>query len=300
LATVANRMADWETLSYCLLCNSERIQAADVEYNLYRCEACGYVFDNPRPTLEALVSFYSKPGKYDSWVVAEAARERLWKRRLKKLVPYRTPGNLLDIGTGIGQFLHLARQFFREVHGTEVSQSAVRVAKEKYALDIFHGTVEELDLTDSSFDNVTLFHVLEHVPDPSALVQRCSRLLKDQGTLVVAVPNDVLAWTSLLKKLGKKVGIAPFEKFSPVLGISKAGTSREIHLSHFTPSVLRRLLQAQGFSIVVESIDPYYVAGGLKLFLHSLYHYLHRGLFGILGVNRYDTIFMIARKRASV
>jgi ubiquinone/menaquinone biosynthesis C-methylase UbiE len=300
VAAVATQMAGLETLSHCLLCNSERIQAADPEYNLCRCEACGYTFDNPRPTLEALVSFYSKPGKYDSWLAEEAARERLWKRRLKELLPYRTPGNLLDIGTGIGQFLQLAMPYFDQVLGTEVSESAVRVAKEKYKLNISRGTVDELDLAEDSFDNITLFHVLEHVPDPSALIQKCGRLLKGKGTLIIAVPNDVLAWTSLLKKLGKRLGLPAFDKFSPVLGISKAGTSREIHLSHFTPTVLRQLLQAQGFSILAESIDPYYVASGLTLFLHSFYYSLHRVLFSFIGANRYDTIFMIARKRAPI
>lgn len=289
-----------ELVSLCNMCHSDLLQEVDAEWNLCRCRGCGFVFDSPRPSLKELVDFYSQVGKYDTWLQQSGEREQLWKRRLKKLLPHHTPGNLLDVGTGIGQFLHIARPFFSDVYGTEVSRSAVRVAQEKYALDIFHGTVEELDLADNSFDNITLFHVLEHVPDPSALVHRCSSLLKDKGTLFIAVPNDVLAWTSLLKKFGKHMGLAPFAKFSPVLGISKAGTSREIHLSHFTPSVLRQLLHAHGLSILAESIDPYYAAAGMKLFLHSLYYFFHRGLFGLLGANRYDTIFMIARKQASV
>jgi ubiquinone/menaquinone biosynthesis C-methylase UbiE len=286
-----------ELVSFCSVCHSDLLLKIDANWNFCRCRGCGFVFDSPRPSPGEIVAFYSQAGKYDSWLDEEAGRERLWKRRLQKLLPHSTPGSLLDIGTGIGQFLHVARPFFREVHGTEVSASAVRVAKEKYGLDILHGAVDQLPLAPNSFDNISLFHVLEHVPDPGDLIETCRSLLRQQGTLFIAVPNDVLAWTSSLKKFGKKLGFAPFEKFSPALGIPKAGSSREIHLSHFTPPVLRQLLETRGFSVVAESIDPYYVAAGMKMFVHSAYYLLHRALHGFLAVNRYDTIFMIARKQ---
>jgi 2-polyprenyl-3-methyl-5-hydroxy-6-metoxy-1,4-benzoquinol methylase len=285
-----------ELVSFCSVCHSDLLLNIDADWNFCRCRACGFVFDSPRPSPDEIVAFYSQAGKYDSWIDEEAARERLWKRRLRKLVPYRTPGTLLDIGTGIGQFLHLAKPFFSEVYGTEISESGVRAAKEKYALDILHGAVEDLHLAPNSFDTITLFHVLEHVPDPGALIGICRELLRGRGTLVIAVPNDVQAWTSSIKKLGKKMGLAPFAKFSPRLGISKAGTSREIHLSHFTPAVLRQLLKTRGCSIVAESLDPYYVAAGVNLFMHAAYYVLHDAILGLFGVNCYDTIWMIARK----
>src|SRR5207248_9114315 len=69
--------------------------------NFSRCGSCGYVFDNPRPTIDELVAFYSQPAKYDSWLHASKARDALWARRLKRLLPYKAAGNLLDVGTGI-------------------------------------------------------------------------------------------------------------------------------------------------------------------------------------------------------
>ena len=299
MATVATQMQDWETLSHCLVCDSERIQAADSEYNLYRCQVCGYVFDNPRPTLRALVSFYSKPGKYDSWLVAEAPRERLWERRLRKLLKHAGRGNLLDVGTGTGQFLKVAKPYFTHVTGTEVSQSGLSIAKEKYDLDIAHGELEECDLPRESFDTITLFHVLEHVPDPRKTIAVCRDLLKTDGILLVCVPNDVLAWTSKIKLLGKRLGLRPFQKFSPKIGVPRAFSSREIHLSHFTATVLRRSLEKAGLEVLDESLDPYYSATGIWHILHSAYYAFHCFLFGLLHVNRYDTIWMVARKSRS-
>jgi ubiquinone/menaquinone biosynthesis C-methylase UbiE len=290
--------ADWlETVSACNVCNSHSIEHINPECNLCRCSACGYVFDSPRPNQQEITAFYCRQGKYDTWLSDAAARDALWKRRLKMMLRHHAPGNLLDVGTGIGQFLHHAKPYFSEVAGTEISESAVRVARERYGLEIHQGQIEELRLPGASFDNVTLFHVLEHVPDPARLMRRCHQLLRPGGMAVIAVPNDVLAWGSGLKKLGKRMGLRAFRKFSRITGIPKAGTSSEIHLSHFTPVVLRRLLSSNGFEIVEEGLDPSYAASGVWKLAHGAYYALHRVMFKLSGANRYETIWMIARKK---
>jgi SAM-dependent methyltransferase len=285
-----------EVVPSCNVCRSDRIQNVDSEFNFCRCDSCGYVFDSPRPSVAEVAAFYSQPAKYDSWLKEERARDALWRRRTRKLLRHGAEGSLLDIGAGIGQFLHRAQPLFTQVAGTEVSESAVRIAREKYGIELYAGQAEELDLPLASFDNITLFHVLEHVPDPVRLIRRCRDLLRAQGVLAIAVPNDVWAWSSRIKKLGKRLGLGPFQKFSPVLGISRAGASREIHLSHFTPAVLRQLLEQSGLIVVEESLDPYYVSTGVRLLVDSIYYSLHRALHAALKINYYDTIWMIARK----
>ena len=97
-----------ETLDSCNLCNSKQIQSIDPDNNICKCQYCGYIFNNPRPTSDEISSFYSKPNQYDLWLSDEQARDSLWKRRLKKMRKSRKTGTLLDIGTGIGQFLQQA------------------------------------------------------------------------------------------------------------------------------------------------------------------------------------------------
>jgi ubiquinone/menaquinone biosynthesis C-methylase UbiE len=288
-----------QLLQQCKICDSDSLGLLDAESNIARCRTCGYVFDNPQPTLQELISFYSLPGKYDSWLDELGPRDRLWKRRLKKLKSTRKPGSLLDVGTGIGQFLSLARTTYTEVYGTEVSATAVTIAKEKYGLDLFHGTIEELADHDKAFDNITLFHVLEHVPDPKAMLETCYSLLADGGCMVVAVPNEVISLRALKRwvfgKFKKPRGVG-------VLGLPRLtldGSIHEIHLSHFTPPVLRRLLQTTGFSVVVDTLDPYYVRTGLRRVKADFYYFsclLFRYLFGL---NVYDAILVIARKEAA-
>lgn len=294
--TIATEKIEAEVLPTCNVCGSNCIETVDPEFNFCRCESCGYVFDSPRPSFAEISAFYSQAGKYVPWLKEEQGRDMLWKRRLKKALQSGARGRLLDIGAGFGQFLHHAGSVFSDITGTEVSESAVALAKVKYGLTLLSGQVEELGLPLQSFDTITLFHVLEHVPDPGRLVTHCHALLRAQGILIIAVPNDVLAWTSKIKKVGKRLGLLSFQKFSPKLGIARAGTSREIHLSHFTPLVLSRLLKKSGLQVMDESLDPYYVSRGTRLFLESAYYAVHRLFHAALKINRYDTIWMVARK----
>jgi hypothetical protein len=102
---------DVEVLHACPLCEADSLGVLDS--NLCECKRCGYVFNNPRPTLAALISFYSQPTKYDQWLAEEPARDALWTRRLKLLRRIAKPGSLLDVGAGIGQFLSIALSLFQ-------------------------------------------------------------------------------------------------------------------------------------------------------------------------------------------
>ncbi|HMC32363.1 MAG TPA: class I SAM-dependent methyltransferase [Candidatus Angelobacter sp.] len=285
-----------ELLHQCNLCDSAQLDVLDAECNIAQCRSCGYVFDNPRPTLQALIGFYSKPGKYDSWLEELGPRERLWKRRLSKLQSTKKPGSLLDVGTGIGQFLSLARNSYSEVHGTEVSSTAVEIAKQRYGLDLFRGTIDDLATQCKTFDNITLFHVLEHVPDPKSMLNTCHSLLSPGGCLVIAVPNEVASLRGLKRRLFSKLRKP---KNGGVLGLPRLtlnGSISEIHLSHFSPGVLARLLESTGFSVITSTLDPYYVRTGLRRLKADFYYYSCLVFRHLFGVNIYDTILMIARK----
>jgi 2-polyprenyl-3-methyl-5-hydroxy-6-metoxy-1,4-benzoquinol methylase len=285
-----------ELLHQCNLCDSATLDVLDAHCNITQCRSCGYVFDNPRPTLQALINFYSKPGKYDSWLVELGPRERLWRRRLRKIRSTKKPGTLLDVGTGIGQFLSLARNDYSEVHGTEVSATAVEIAREKYGLSLFHGTIDDLVPQGRTFDNITLFHVLEHVPDPKAMLKTCHALLAPGGCLVIAVPNEVASLRGFKRRLFSRLS-TPADGGS--LGLPRLtldGSISEIHLSHFSPPVLARLLAATGFSVLANTLDPYYVRTGPRRLKADFFYYACLLFRNIFGLNIYDTILMIARK----
>jgi SAM-dependent methyltransferase len=288
-----------ETLSACPLCGGESVSIVDIASNICECAPCGYFFDNPRPTIEELTTFYSQPTKYDSWLAEEEPRNRLWERRLKLLVRVLKPGSLLDVGAGIGQFLNVARSHFSSVWGTEVSESAIEIARKKYDLELLRGEIHAIDFGGRQFDNVTMFHVLEHVSNPRSVVERCARLLRPGGVLAIAVPHDVLSLRARTKKLLGAIGVRRFQRIGK-LGLPRIvldGSIEEIHLSHFTPQSLQKLVERCGFSVMWNTLDPYYVATGPNRWRHGGFYACCRALKPILGANLYDTILVVARAK---
>lgn len=94
-------------------------------------------------------------------------------------------GTLLDIGSGTGDFLKLAKDNGWEAKGVEPNAAARNLAKQKN-LEVF----ETIDiLSGQTYDVITLWHVLEHLPNLELATQKIAHLLKPGGTLVVAVPN---------------------------------------------------------------------------------------------------------------
>jgi SAM-dependent methyltransferase len=296
---------DVEVLHACPLCEADSLGVLDSTANLCECKRCRYVFNNPRPTLAALISFYSQPTKYDQWLTEEPARDALWTRRLKLLRRIAKPGSLLDVGAGIGQFLAIARPYFSEVCGTEVSESAVHIARHKYNLHLLAGEIQSVEFGNKKFDNITLFHVLEHVPNPKEVIERCASLLVDGGTLTIAVPNDLYSYRG--KRFLRTFAVRRFPaswRFGRLarIGLPKIvldGSLTEIHLSHFTPGVLRRLLEQSGFSEIACTLDPYYVAVGFAERWEAGFYLWCRILNRIFRTNVYDAMLLVARKTSS-
>lgn len=287
-----------DKLNECKLCRSEEITPVDKEHNIFRCRRCGYVFDNPRPTADEIASFYSQPNRYDSWIKEERGRDILWQRRLKMVKKWREGGTLLDVGTGIGQFLFFAKNDF-QVKGTEISESAIGIAKNKYDLDIVKGQIERINFEGLRFDIITVFHVLEHVPDPCSFMERCKELLSDEGVIVIAVPNDITSFRVWLRRLLTFLRIGRFKNYGKY-GLPKVtldGSSGEIHLSHFSPGTLKKWLERLDLIIVEDSLDPYYAAEGVNKFINDLSYLTFLALRKVFGINLYETIWIVAKRK---
>lgn len=112
----------------------------------------------------------------------EAARRVMW-------LPRTRGGTLLDVGCGNGAFLARMRDFGWRVVGVEPDPRAAATARRERSLDVFGGTLEAYAAADGAFDAITLNHVIEHAPDPVALVRECQRVLAPGGALVVVTPN---------------------------------------------------------------------------------------------------------------
>ena len=287
IATLDALLPKLDVVSQCDICGGGVLRTCDPVANIVECAACRYRFVNPRPAQLEIAEAYSEPNFYEPWLASEIGREKMWRKRLRRLPRLPAGSRVLDVGAGIGTFLALARdETGWVVSGTEISRSAVQLARERHGLDLMVGQFEELSVPAATFDLITLWHVLEHVPSPSRLLRACHRALLPGGWLVVAVPNDSTArWRAeQLKGFLRRRNAARYQRLA-------RGT--EIHLSHFSPPVLAQLLRQHGFRATRWSIDDHYPNPQLKT---NTLVALHRAILLLTGFNFGQTIFSVSQR----
>ena len=166
------------------------------EFPVMRCQKCGVVYVNPRPSRSEIGQYY--PPEYTPHDWAVRSNRHWWSRldyrygldkRCRTVMRYRRSGRLLDVGCATGEFLARARELGWEVYGTELSVRAAAYARKQWGLEVFVGEIEAVPFPDGFFDAITLWNVFEHLFDPSASLAKMSSLLAAGGVLVMTVPN---------------------------------------------------------------------------------------------------------------
>jgi 2-polyprenyl-3-methyl-5-hydroxy-6-metoxy-1,4-benzoquinol methylase len=151
--------------------------------------------------------------------------------------------DLLDIGCGTGEFCHEAGKLGWKTVGVELTEDAAMVARTKSGLTVLAGDImQEEMLPPASFDVVTLWGVLEHVPDPDGLLKACIRLLRPNGLILLETPN-ALALFRLVGRLLLKASLGHFDKaFLETLGGG--------HVVWYSPLGLRQAARRLGLEVM--------------------------------------------------
>ncbi|MBW1657402.1 class I SAM-dependent methyltransferase [Flavobacterium quisquiliarum] len=163
-------------------------------FDLYYDEELDMLITSPQPELQNLGKYYESEdyishtdNKRSLFEKAYHFVKNIALQNKLNLINSEQPqkGKLLDIGAGTGDFLLTAKNNGWDTIGVEPSERAKNSAKQKGI-----SFVEEISsLENNSLDVITMWHVLEHVPDLEHQIQELKRLLKPTGTLIVAVPN---------------------------------------------------------------------------------------------------------------
>lgn len=163
------------------------------EFSLDPVEDGSILMTVPQPSEDELFSYYESEDYISHTDSRENFLDKLYqsvkgvmlKRKLNWIKGLYEGGSLLDVGAGTGDFLLEAKKEGWEVFGIEPSQKARERALSK-GIDL----MDKIDFNSSSaFDVITMWHVLEHVPDYKSQIVEMRNLLKPGGILVVAVPN---------------------------------------------------------------------------------------------------------------
>lgn len=218
-------MAELEQ-SRCPLCGAERAELyaeapdrflpkSGELYPLRRCVQCNMVYLNPRPREADSGRFYEHAEylPFASLTPNRSVLARLydllrranlnWKRRVVTDCLQRAEGggqrakgrlplatcHLLDVGCGTGEFLAVMKAAGWQVEGLERDERAAVWAREHHQISLATGSVEQLSASTQQYDIVTLWHVLEHLYDPGQALEIIARRLRENGVLLIAVPN---------------------------------------------------------------------------------------------------------------
>lgn len=152
------------------------------------CATCGFGWQHPLPTPEQIRFYYDNSPTYNF----HGAGEKIigFSRRIRRIALFRPkPGRLLDVGSGLGDFLNLALEAGWEAIGLEPQASAARKCHEQYGIKPRVCVFDQIDFEPGTFDAVTIWDVWEHVHNHLDFIDRCISILKPGGLLALSIPN---------------------------------------------------------------------------------------------------------------
>jgi len=219
------------TTTQCTVCgNQMRKLWACNGHNYFTCPKCQFVRVAPMPQWEVLRDYYDKSYEVDRERYRSNVRKH-GRRDLEFLEKLNGTGQMLEVGSSWGFFLEAARRRGWQVQGIELSDSAVRWAKERFGLNVTCGSIEDMPVAESTgFDVVVAWHVIEHVQDPMCFLKTVRDSLRPGGLLALRTPN--------IRSLPARLN-----------GWAWHWVGAPAHLSLFSPKSLRLAVERAGFSV---------------------------------------------------
>ena len=210
-------------------------------YELVRCGRCGLISVANPPDDEQRSRLYSFDAGYHASLVDDAASVAFHQREaalnLRVLRRFASSGQLLDIGCSTGLFLRAAQDIGWAAQGLEYSPDSSRIAREQHGLDVKTGELLPDTYPAGSFDVVTMWDVIEHVPDPYTTLVRIRGILAADGQVLLKTPNADGLYPRLSLRLAHRLG---FWGHAEPPG----------HLFQFSVESLSRMAERAGFRVV--------------------------------------------------
>ena len=266
-------------------------------FRLVRCCECRLVFVSNPPDAGAIEALYASASRCYHAELRDPASVQF--RRIARMAASHLdfvrqvagPGELVDVGCSTGQFLALAHDHGFACSGIELSPDSAAYAEKVTGLPVERGTIHDSRVPLGSCDVVTMFDVIEHVPDPISDLAAAWWLLRPGGWLVLSTPNID--------------GLFPKASY-PLARILNHWPHPEppLHLYQFSVRTLSAMVARSGFDVALvrhSRIDLAYTFGALADLVRMPRRLAYAALFSPLAgigplVGRGDWFYLAARK----
>lgn len=221
------------------------------DFHICECLNCGLLYTMPRPSKDKIGDYYKSEEYYSHQENTKGFIPKVYERVKKTNLKHKYTlaskglgiGKMLDIGCGVGDFLHTAELHGWECTGVEPSEDAKVIAQKRTKAKIFSS--EDLEsLPDGCFDLITMWHVLEHVDDLKWQITQLQRLIKENGRIVIALPNY------------KSYDGQYYKEHWAAYDVPR-------HLNHFNKTTLTKIFRTNGLELVkMDKLkwDAYYIS----------------------------------------
>jgi 2-polyprenyl-3-methyl-5-hydroxy-6-metoxy-1,4-benzoquinol methylase len=232
------RADNWETIA-CPVCDGQEFKPLFEKQGepFVECKGCSLVLINPRPVFSEVMHTYTDD--YSRTYAKKADKKiRRSRRRVNLLAKQiRHRGRWLDVGCSAGFVVQAANEAGFEGWGVDVEPWGVRYGSETLGLaNLYAGMLEDQHFPDRHFQAISLYDVIEHVPDLNRLVSELARLLAPDGRIDIITP-DIGHWR-VTRPLSEWKEIKPSE-----------------HLYYFSAQTLGRLFERQGLAVIKKRLS---------------------------------------------
>lgn len=281
-----NADKEFQEIKSCIVCGAsqfeflynsrDRMFDLSGEFTVTKCKKCSLLFLNPQPGQTVLKKYYPSK-KYYSYSdnrtkgIFERLREYLvnhyyspniWSRLISTIVhnvpampSYVSNGKILDIGCGAGDTLILLKNLGWNTYGVDMDSHAIENAQKRGLSQVKLGTYEYLsNYPDNFFDAIRLYHVIEHIDNPSMCLKLIQQKLKNNGELIIGTPNSQSVLSHIFRSNWYNLD-----------------TPR--HLFLFSPSNLKTLVWKNGFTTQkIEFCSAGGIPGSIQYWLGEISH----------------------------
>jgi 2-polyprenyl-3-methyl-5-hydroxy-6-metoxy-1,4-benzoquinol methylase len=242
-------------------------------FSIYRCCNCFFAFTQDVPTEKEMARYYQAADYVShsdtrkgvvNWFY-HRVRSVMLRRKVRMTVKGKKDGNLLDVGCGTGYFAAAVKRKGWNVVGVEPSETAAEVARSRFGVEVI-APDKMAELPHHHFDRITLWHVLEHLEDLNGSMALFSKLLNEDGKLIVALPNGT-------------------SRDAAKYGTHWAAYDVPRHIWHFSSYTFRLLALKHGYTVTAVKpmpFDVFYISILSERYMNRKFPLL-RGFFAGLG-----------------